>query len=73
MTAARNVYGNVYQYDAIADLDVYGNVREWEVVPVIAETPSGGWSVRSGERVWYPETSLVVFSVRKSDRVWVVK
>ena len=65
MTAARNVSGNVFQYDAIADQDVYGNVREWPLV--IAQSPSGGWSVRSGERVWYPETSLVVFSVRKSE------
>lgn len=64
MTAARNVYGNVCQYDAISDLDVYGNVREWEAV-VVAEAPNGGWTVRAGERVWYPQSSLVVFRARK--------
>lgn len=65
MTAERNVFGNVYQYDAISDLDVYGNVREWEAV-VVADAPQGGWTVRAGERVWYPQSSVTVFSVKKA-------
>lgn len=66
MTAARNVFGNVFQYNAILDRDVYGNVREWEAV-VVADAPQGGWTVRAGERVWYPQSSLVVFKVKKGN------
>jgi hypothetical protein len=63
MTAARNVYGKAFQYSAILDRDVYGNVREWKAV-VVADAPQGGWTVRVGERVWYPQSSVTVFQVR---------
>ena len=67
MTAARNVYGNVREYDA--DQDVFGNVFEWSVQP--ADAPAFGWEIRTLERVWYPEERVVLFEVRPVERVWV--
>ena len=59
MTAARNVYGNVREYDT--DQDVFGNVFEWIAVQV-ADAPAFGWEIR---------TRVVLFEVRPVERVWV--
>ncbi len=67
MTAERNVYGNVREYDT--DQDVFGNVFEWIVQP--ADAPAFGWEIRTPERVWYPEERVVLFEVRPVERVWV--
>ena len=68
MTADRNVYGNVREYDN--DQDVFGNVFEWTAV-AIADAPAFGWEIRTLERVWYPEERVVLFEVRPVERVWV--
>lgn len=73
MTAINNVFGSVFQYHAVLDLDVYGNVREWEAV-VVTENPASGWTVKTHERlwdtgtqerVWKPNSGLVIFNVQR--------
>ena len=64
MTAINNVFGNVFQYDAVLDLDVYGNAREWEAV-VVTNNPASGWIAKTQERVWKPNSGLVIFNVQR--------
>ena len=64
MTAINNVFGNVFRYDAVLDLDVYGNVREWEAI-VVTDNPASGWIARTQERVWKPNSGLVIFNVQR--------
>lgn len=53
MTAALNVFGNVFQYDEISDLDVFGNVFEW-VIPVPTPSPGMGFTMGRVERIFQP-------------------
>ena len=64
MTAINNVFGNAFQYDSLLDKDVYGNVREWDAVE-ITNNPASGWIARTQERVWRPNTGLVIFNVQR--------
>lgn len=67
MTASRNVFGNVFEYDT--DLDVFGNVFEWDLVVIIPD-PSQGWSLTGSESVFFFQSSPVLFMISGEDQVF---
>lgn len=69
MTAARNVYGNVREYDT--DLDVFGNVFEW-AEPTIAD-PNNGWIANTRTRHWIPTDRNRLAIAQTRDRLWIAE
>ena len=69
MTAARNVYGNVREYDT--DLDVFGNVFEWPEEAVTA--PNSGWTATTRTRLAIAtDRNRLAISASK-ERVWIAE
>ncbi len=61
MTASRNVFGNVFEYDANGD--VFGNVFEWQLlIPDIAD----GWSFEYETSVFVCEAEDQAFTFEES-------
>lgn len=67
MTASLNVFGNVRDYDT--NLDVFGNVFEWELVIIIPD-PSQGWSFTATESVFFFQSSPVLFMISGEDQAF---
>jgi hypothetical protein len=65
MTAALNVFGNVFEYDT--NLDVFENVFEWDA-PIT--DGSQGWSFDYPETLFFFQSSPVLFMISGEDQAF---